>query len=82
MNMNMNMSDRINRANARSRRVSPVIFKVILAWFLGAIVMAILVPLLHARGLPLQQWMVWAVIAAAFALCLGPDLVKRVMKRD
>jgi hypothetical protein len=78
----MSMSDRINRANARSRRVSPVIFKVILAWFLSGIVMALLVPLLHARGVALQQWMAWTVILAALALCVGPDLVRRFTKRD
>lgn len=74
----MNTTDRINRANARSRRVAPVIFKIILAWLLSAIMIAIMVPMLHARDVPLQQWMVWAVIIAAFALCIGPDLMKRL----
>jgi hypothetical protein len=78
----MSMSDRINQANARSRRVPPVIFRVILAWFLSGIVLALLVPLLHARGAGLQQWMAWGVIFAAFALCLGPDLVRRFTNRE
>jgi len=54
--------------------VPPVIFRVILAWFLSGIVLAVLVPLLHARGGQLQQWRAWGVILAAFALCVGPDL--------
>ena len=78
----MNMSDRINRANARSRRVPPVILKAILAWFLGGIVMAVMVPVLHARGTELRAWMAWVVIVAAFTLCVGPDLVRRVTNRD
>lgn len=73
----MTTTDRINRANSRSRRVPPVIFRIILAWILSAIVIAIMVPMLHARDVPLQQWMVWGVILAAFALCIGPDLIKR-----
>ncbi|HJR58067.1 MAG TPA: hypothetical protein VJ813_01660 [Vicinamibacterales bacterium] len=78
----MKTTDRINRANARSRRVSPVIFKILMAWLLSAIVMAIMVPSLHARGVTLQQWMVWTVILAALGLCVGPDLVRRFTKRD
>jgi ABC-type uncharacterized transport system permease subunit len=78
----MSMSDRINQANARSRRVPAAIFKVILAWFLSGIVLAILVPVLHALGGRLQAWMAWVVIVSAFALCLGPDLVRRFTNRD
>ena len=77
----MNITDRINRANARSRRVPRVIFKGILAWFLAGIVLAIMVPPLHTRGIELRQWMAWAVIGAAFALCIGPDLVRRFTYR-
>ena len=72
----MNLTDRINRANARSRRVPSLVFRVLIAWFLSAIVLGLLVPLLHARGLALQPWMPWAVIGASLALCVGPDLVR------
>lgn len=70
----MNMQERMHRANARSRRVPAVIFKVILAWFLSGIVLALLVPVLHARGVALSHWIVWPVILASMALCLGGEI--------
>lgn len=68
------MQERIHSANARSRRVPVVIFKVILAWFLSGIVLALLVPLLHGRGIELTHWMVWPIILASMALCLGGEI--------
>ena len=72
----MTLTDRINRANARSRRVPSVIFRCLLAWFLSAIVLSLAVPALHARGWELRAWMIWPVIAVCFLLCLGPDLFR------
>ena len=77
----MTFTDRINRVNARSRRVSLVLIRLFLAWGLSAIVLALVVPALHARGIPLQAWTVWAVIVAACALAAGPDLVRRLSSR-
>jgi len=74
----MSLTDRINRANARSRRVPPLVLKMLLAWFLSAIILGVLVPVLHQRGVELRAWMPWAVIIAALALCVGPDLVSRL----
>jgi hypothetical protein len=73
----MSLADRINRANARSRRVPSLVFRVLIAWFSSAIVLGLLVPALHARGIELRAWMPWTVIVASLALCLGPDLVRR-----
>ncbi|HXG56091.1 MAG TPA: hypothetical protein VNJ03_11995 [Vicinamibacterales bacterium] len=73
----MSMEQRINDVNARSRRVSPILFKAAIAWFLGAIVLAMLAPALSARGLHLQRWMVWTVMLGSFALSIGPDLWRR-----
>ena len=78
----MKLDDRIHRANAGSRRVPPLLFRVLLAWVLSAIALAILVPALHARGVALQGWMPWALILAAMILCVGPDLVGRWKGRD
>ncbi|MEX1127846.1 MAG: hypothetical protein WD227_09100 [Vicinamibacterales bacterium] len=78
----MSMQERINSANARSRRVPAVIFKVILAWFLSGIVLALLVPVLHARGIELSHWIVWPVILASTALCLGGEIRSAVRGRD
>lgn len=78
----MSLIDQINKTNAGSRRVPSLVFKVVLAWFLSAIVLAVLVPVLHARDVPLQAWMPWAVILASLALCVGPDLVSRFRSRS
>ena len=77
----MKLIDQINRANTRSRQVPSFLFKVLLAWLLSAILLAVLVPALHARGVPLRLWMPWAVILASLALCVGPDLVRRFRRR-
>lgn len=77
----MSMSGRIKAANARSRRVPSLLLKAVLAWFLSAITLALLVPALRANGVQLAAWMVWAVILASFALCVGPDLWSRYRKR-
>ena len=76
----MTLTDRINSANARSRRVPALLFRVLIAWFLSAIVLAVLVPALHARGVEIRAWMLWAVILAALGLCIGPDLISGLRK--
>lgn len=48
--------------------------KTFVAFVIAGIVMAILVPALHARGISLQGWMVWGVIAASLAISLGPGV--------
>ena len=78
----MSMQERINQANARSRQVPGAIFKVILAWFLSAIILAVLVPVLQVRGVELRAWMAWAVIRAVMALCLAPGLLERSRRTD
>ena len=68
----MTMNDRIVEANARSRRVPAVLFRVLLAWIMSAIILAILVPALRAQGLELRGWMAWLVILGSLGVCLGP----------
>ena len=77
----MTLTDRINRANARSRRVPSLFFRLLIAWFISAIVLAVLVPTLHTRGVEIRPWMVWVVILATLGLCVGPDLIRPVRKR-
>jgi hypothetical protein len=78
----MSLTDRINRVNARSGRVPSIIFKVILAWFLSGIILAVLVPALHGRGIELSHWIVWPVIVASMALCLGGEIRSSLSGRD
>jgi len=73
----MTMNDRIMEANARSRRVPAVLFRVLLAWIMSAIILAILVPALRAQGLELRGWMAWLVILGSLGVCLGPLVAAR-----
>ena len=68
----MTMNNRVVRANARSRRVPKVLFVLLLSWILSAIVLALSVPVLQARGIELRGWMIWGVILGSLALCLVP----------
>jgi hypothetical protein len=77
----MSLSDRIHRANARSRRVPLLLFRLLVAWLLSAVVLAVLMPALHARGIALRAWMPWLVVTASLALCIGPELVVRLRRR-
>ncbi len=77
----MTLIDQINRANARSRRVPSILFRVLIAWFLSAVVLALLIPALHARGVEIRAWMPWTVILLSLALCVLPDLVRRKNRR-
>ena len=77
----MTMTDRVHRANARSRRVPSLVLRVFLALFAGGIVLALLVPALQTRGIALQGWMAWGVILALLAVALGPEMVRRMSRQ-
>ena len=76
------MTNPIHRANARAPRVPSLVIRVVLALLAGAIVLALLVPALHRRGVPLEGWMAWGVILLVLALVLAPEAARRVGKRD
>ena len=75
------MTNTLHRANARSRRVPPVIFRGLLALIISALVLAIGVPALVRQGIEVRGWMLWSVILACLALAVGPDLVARLRSR-
>ena len=77
----MTMNDRIHRTNARSHRVPTVLLRLLLAWFLSAILLALTVPALRAQQVELRGWMVWVVILATTALCLGPEVRAGLRRR-
>ncbi len=54
-----------------------MLLKAVLAFVIAAIVMAILVPQMHARGVTLRGWMVWMVIASSFAIAVVPSVWRR-----
>jgi hypothetical protein len=78
----MTTTDRIHRANARSRRVPSLLLRLLLACFAGALILALLVPALHAREMALRGWMAWGVILAVVVLALAPELARRIGRRD
>ena len=78
----MTMNDRIMGANARSRRVPSVLFRVLLAWIMSAIILAISVPALRTQGIELRGWMVWVVILGSLGVCLGPLVAARRRSRS
>ena len=77
----MRPDDRIQRANARSRRVPALVLPALLAFVLAGVVLALLVPLLHSRGLALRGWMACAVIGGALLLALGRATFQWVRSR-
>jgi hypothetical protein len=76
------MTNPIHRANARSRRVPSIVLRFVLALAAGAIVLALLVPALHRRGIPLEGWMAWGVILLVLALVLVPEAARRIGPHD
>ena len=78
----MKVNDRIHAVNARSRRVPAVIFKMLLALVLSAVILAVMVPALAARGVALTGWMIWPVIIASVLLCLGGEIRSGLSRRD
>ena len=78
----MKVNDRIHDVNARSRRMPAVIFKLLLALVLSAVILAVMVPALAARGVALAGWMIWPVIIASVLLCLGGEIRSGLSRRD
>ena len=71
------MRRQITDLNARSWRIPFVLIRMGLSMVLSAIVLALLVPALHANGQPLRGWVVWGVILGALSLSVLPGLWTR-----
>lgn len=78
----MKVNDRIHNVNARSRRVPVVIFKLLLAFVLSGVVLALMVPALAVREIELSHWMIWPVILASLLLCLGGEIRSGMRRQD
>jgi uncharacterized membrane-anchored protein len=80
----MRIMDGILAWNARQAQrlsVISIVLKAFVGFLLAGIVMAVIVPPMHARGVPLRAWMVWTVMALSIAICIGPDLYRRYRRR-
>ena len=56
--------------------------KMFVGFLLAGVVLALLVPALHGRGVTLEGWMVWGVMALMIAVCISPDLYQRYRNRE
>ncbi len=80
----MRLFDRIVAWNARQAQHKSVVtlfFKAIVGFLLAGVLLAVIVPPLHSRGVPLRSWMIWSVMALTIGACIGPDLYHRYHRR-
>jgi hypothetical protein len=80
----MKMAERIVSWNARQATrfsVISILLKALVGFLLAGILMAVIVPPLHARGVPLRGWMVWTVMVLSIAVCIVQDLYSRYRRR-
>jgi hypothetical protein len=70
-----------NARQAKSWTIPAVLLKGAVGYFLGGVLLAVLVPFLHARGVAPREWMVWGVILTAIAACVAPDLYQRLRSK-
>jgi hypothetical protein len=80
----MTLMDRIVAWNARQSQrwfVPNLMFKGVAGFLLAGVILAILVPTLHARGVVLRGWMIWGVMILMIVVCTAPDLYQRY-RRD
>ena len=74
------MRQQITDVNARSWVIPSVLIRMALSLVISAVVLAMLVPALHAKGQSLTGWMVWGVILAALSIPVLPGLLRRLRK--
>ena len=70
-----------NARQAKSRTIVAMLLKGVVGYFLGGVLLAIMVPALYKQGLSLREWMVWGVIVMSIAACVAPDLYQRRLHR-
>jgi uncharacterized membrane protein len=80
----MTWMDKIVAWNARQAKSWPIpalLLEGVVGFFLGGVLLAVIVPALHARGISLREWMAWGVIVLSIAACVVPDLYYRRLRR-
>lgn len=75
--------DRIVSFNAWLARftIPSILLKGLVGYALAGVLLAIIVPPLHARGIALRGWMAWTTIVVMIAICIAPDLYVRYRRR-
>jgi hypothetical protein len=79
----MSIIDRIVSFNAWLARftIPNFLLKALLGFALAGVLLAVVVPPLHARGTTLRAWMVWGTILGMMAICVAPGLYGRYRRR-
>ena len=81
----MTVMDRIVAWNARQSQrwfVPNLVFKAIAGFLLAGVILAILVPALHVRGVALEGWMIWGVMVLMIVVCTAPDVYQRYRRNS
>ena len=73
--------DRILHADLMRIVIPRILVKALLGYVLAGILLALIVPRLHARGIALRGWMAWATILGIIAICIAPDAYRRYRRR-
>jgi hypothetical protein len=73
--------DRILHADLMRIVIPRILLKALLGYALGGVLLAVIVPALHARGIALRGWMTWGTILGMIAICIAPDLYRRWRRR-
>jgi hypothetical protein len=73
--------DRILHADLMRIVVPRILLEALLGYALGGVLLAVMVPALHARGIALRGWMTWGTILGMMAICIAPDVYCRARRR-
>jgi hypothetical protein len=73
--------DRILHADLMRVVIPRLLLKALLGYALAGVLLAVIVPKLHARGVGLRSWMAWGTILLMMAICMAPDVYRRYRRR-
>ena len=75
--------DRIVSFNAWLARftIPNILLKALVGYALAGVLLAVVAPPLHTRGIALRGWMVWSTILGMIAVCIVPDIYHRYRRR-
>lgn len=73
--------DRILHADLMRITIPRILLKALLGYALAGVLLAVVVPPLHRRGIPLQRWLAWSTIALMIVICVAPEVYRRRRQR-
>lgn len=73
--------DRILHADLMRVVIPRLLLKALLGYALAGVLLALIVPKLHAHGIGVRGWMAWGTILVMIAICVAPDVYRRYGRR-